>query len=68
MRAITKHQLDEIERSYDPENDIPQGPRVTWAEWYLKQAVEELFAYVRELETKIGQLQALHLQEGHDDN
>jgi hypothetical protein len=50
MRAVNKQNLQEIERQYNPEYDIPQGPPVTWAEWYLCQAVQELAEKVEALE------------------
>lgn len=50
MKAVTKTHLQEIERRYDPEHDIPEGPSVSWAEWYLLQAVQELAEKVEKLE------------------
>lgn len=53
MSAMTKHNLREIEHRYDPNNDyIPDGPPVTWAEWYLRQAVVELFERIEKLESE----------------
>lgn len=49
MRAITETNLNDIEKRYNPEHDIPDGVQVTWADYYLLEAVKELFAEVAEI-------------------
>lgn len=56
MRAITRHRLEEMERQYNPDNDIPDGPRVSWAEYYLLQAVRNLFEDVERLDMRVSEL------------
>ena len=50
--------LQRIINQYDPENDlIPGGPRVTWAEMELAEAVTALLDRVTKLEAKIKQME-----------
>lgn len=50
--------LDKIQRHYDPEFDmIPNGPRVTWAESDLADAIATLLHRVEELEEQVTRLQ-----------
>ena len=50
--------LQRIRSRYDAEFDlIPNGPRVTWAEEDLADAVERLLHRVEELEAQVARLQ-----------
>jgi hypothetical protein len=53
--------LDEIERRYNPEFDIPQGeqPPVTWAEMYLAEALKIAIKEIEELRQEIESIKAV---------
>lgn len=46
--------IQKIEGRYDPEFDlIPDGPRVTWAEAELAEAIKALLARIKVLEAEL---------------
>jgi cell division protein FtsB len=58
MSAI-ESAIEKIESRYDAEFDlIPDGPRVTWAEFELAYALKKLLARVEELEAQVERLQS----------
>ena len=57
--------LDQLEREYDPQNDVPQGVQVTWADYALLLAVKDLqeadytlLLAVKDLQERIAVLEA----------
>jgi len=51
--------IQKIENRYDPEFDlIPDGPRVTWAEAELAEAIKSLLARIAALEAELQSMKA----------
>lgn len=54
MKEGIKYELERIARQYNAEHDTnPDGPRVTWAEYILLQAVKALAADFEELARRV---------------
>jgi hypothetical protein len=57
MKAIHNTRIEEIERRYNPEQDMPDDPvQVTWVDYYLLEMVKDLMAKVTELKQELEQI------------
>lgn len=56
MNRYVELQFKQIEARYNPDHDMPDGIQVSWVEYALLKAVEELEDRVIELEKRIQQL------------
>lgn len=55
MKSITTSNLDAIDNRYNPDFDMmPNGfPQVTWADWYLADALRDLIKEIEKLEANL---------------
>ena len=67
MRYKTERNIEEVQRRYDPENDTPVGPAVTWADDHIADAVSDLLEYVYSLEKRIEKLEEQIMRWGGND-
>ncbi len=47
----------QVLREWNPEHDVPDGPRVPWYATYNAQDIERLFARLQALETRVEALE-----------
>lgn len=56
MNAINKSNLKRIIREYNPEYDVPPGPRIPWYTAILVEVIQDQQKEIDELKTRLNKL------------